>query len=252
MKKFTHLVFTGLLTLSPLSFISAQTTQLLAESGNFETLEQVNIKRTGFFKPKFTLGKFYTTKVGFIRRNTIRNWGIFTKFQSSIRSRFKFDMTNNQNLVAQTRCIITSHTQHVPFKPEIALGVVENAFEGEIIIQNKEKWTFEIFNLQSIGNNPVIGYAYLENKSDEKIIIQPILSSIPILRKVIQVPAGLSFYYKDELIGQVDTYFNKQTMYYSKNAPENVQMLIANLSVAYVQFQNVVDSNSLDIYFANR
>lgn len=252
MKKFSHLFLAGILSLSPLSFISAQTTQQPTEHVNLEALEQTNIKKTGFFKPKFTLGEFYTTKVGSIRRNPIRNWGIFTKFQSSIRSRFKFDMASNQNLVAQTRCFITSRNQHVPFKPEIALGIVENTFEGKIVIQNKEKWTFEISNLHSIGNNPITGYAHLENNPDEKIIIKPIISPIPVLRRVIQIPAGLAFYYKNELIGQVDTYFDQQTMYYSKNVPENIQMLIANLSVAYVQFQNVIESNALDIYFANR
>jgi hypothetical protein len=244
MKKLSLLFLLGVLSLTPVSFISAQAQPV--EYKATPALEQVNIQRKGFFKPKFILGQFYTTKIGFIRRNTVNNWGIFTKFQSSIKTRFKFDMTNNQNLVSQARCIVTSRIQHVPFKPEIALGVAEDAFGGEITIQNKEKWTFEIFNLQSMGRNPMAGYAYLESNKEEKITIEPLVTSLPILKRLVKIPSGLLFYYKGELIGQVDTYFNQRTMYYSKNVPENVQMLIANLSVAYLQFQNIVDRTPVD------
>ncbi|MCU0439565.1 MAG: hypothetical protein MUC49_16860 [Raineya sp.] len=238
MKKFTHLIFAGILSLSPLSFISAQTAQQPVESGNFETLEQVNIKRTGFLKRKFTVGNFHTTKVGIITK-TDMYFGIFTRFQSYIKTRFKFEMANEKSEQAQTRCFITTRMQRLPVTLRIPLAVViEDAFGGEINLQNQEKWSFEIFNLRSINRNPIAGYAYLEDNPEEKVMIEPIMTPLPIMKKLIQLPAGLSFYYKGELIGKLESLFNKEKIYYKKNTPENIKMLMANLSVAYMRFQD--------------
>jgi len=232
MKSIYLALILGCSTLTP-SLLHAQTeaSEVILQP----VLEEVTIKESGFFKKKFTIGNYHTNKVGGVSKTERYYTGIFSDYKSTMKSKFKFDMVNDQNDYALAKCFTTRKIQNLPIRRfRIPIATVEDVFGGEILINNQNKWYFEVFNLKAVNGAPVKGYMALESNPAEQIMIEPIMGEM--LKGSVRFVKGLSFHYRGEIVGQVDLMLNK--MFYKKDSPAHIQMLLANMAVAFAQSKN--------------